>query len=166
MKTRHLAALALVLLLSACGTGKEPEVHLSETRPDATSTATTVNGYKLALANRIAQVSSIKVFIGRPQALLRSVVVVKYSVDAQGRLLRSDILRSNRDRATERTALASLRAAAPFPETGGIAAAQRPRRSGGNLAVRHRRALPAAYDSRTADERMKQMPCANDKGMR
>jgi protein TonB len=116
MKTRHLASLALVLLLSACGTGKEPEVHLSETTPDATSTATTVNGYKLALANRIAQVNSTKVFIGRPQALLRSVVVVKYSVDAEGKLLRSEILRSNRDRATESTALSSLRAAAPFPK--------------------------------------------------
>jgi protein TonB len=40
-------------------------------------------------------------YIGRPQALLRSVVVVKYSVDANGSLMRSEIMRSNRDRATE-----------------------------------------------------------------
>lgn len=116
MKTRHIASLSLVLLLSACGTGGEPGVQLSETTPDATSTATTVNGYKIALANRIVQVSSTKVFIGRPQALLRSVVVVKYQVDSEGKLLRSEILRSNRDRATESTALSSLRAAAPFPK--------------------------------------------------
>jgi len=48
--------------------------------------------------------------------LLRSVVVVKYVVDANGRLLHSEILRSNHDRATEATALSSLRTAAPFPK--------------------------------------------------
>jgi protein TonB len=86
-----------------------------ETTPDATSTATTMNGYRAALANRIAQVSSTQVFVGRPQALLRSVVVVKYAVDANGKLLRSEVLRSNHDRTTEGTALSTLRAAAPFP---------------------------------------------------
>jgi periplasmic protein TonB len=117
MNTRHIASIGLALLLAACGTGTPDQtVHLSETTPDATSTANTVAGYKLALANRIAQVSSIKVFIGRPQPLLRSVVVVKYSVDAEGKLLRSEILRSNRDRVTENTALSTLRAAAPFPK--------------------------------------------------
>jgi protein TonB len=116
MKLRPLAS-GLALLLAACGTGSpDSNVHLTETTPDATSTASTVTDYKIALANRIVQVSSTKVFIGRPQPLLRSVVVVKYSVDAEGKLLRSEILRSNRDRATENTALSTLRAAAPFPK--------------------------------------------------
>lgn len=117
MKSRHITSLALVLFLAACGTRTpEQNVHLTETTPDATSTARTIDGYKIALANRIVQVSSTKVFIGRPQPLLRSVVVLKYAVDAEGKLLRSEILRSNRDRATENTALSSLRAAAPFPK--------------------------------------------------
>jgi protein TonB len=119
MKIRSFASAASVsaaLLLAACGTGSDQNVHLSETTPDATSTASTVAGYKIALANRIVQVSSTKVFIGRPQPLLRSVVVVKYVVDAEGKLLRSEILRSNRDRVTENTALSTLRAAAPFPK--------------------------------------------------
>jgi protein TonB len=115
MKTIKPAILAFTLALAGCGT-PEQTVHLSETTGDATSTADSVGEYKLALANRIAQVSSIKVFIGRPQPLLRSVVVVRYEVDAQGKLLRSEILRSNHDRVTENTALSTLRAAAPFPK--------------------------------------------------
>ena len=53
------------------------------------------NGYKLAMANRIAAVHGDKMYPGRPQALLRSVVVVKYAVDGEG-LVRSEIMRSNR----------------------------------------------------------------------
>ena len=87
-----------------------------ETTPDATSTATTIDSYKTDLARRISQVSSTKVYPGRPQALLRSVVVVRYSIDSGGRLVRSEILRSNRDSHTESAALASLKMAAPFPK--------------------------------------------------
>ena len=36
-------------------------------------------------------------------------------MDASGRLMRSDIMRSNRDRAAENIALATLRKSAPFP---------------------------------------------------
>ena len=84
--------------------------------PDATSTENTVEGYKRDLAQRILQVNSTKVYTTRPQALLRSVIVVRYSVDAQGQLLRSEIMRSNRDGENEATALAALRKAAPFPK--------------------------------------------------
>jgi protein TonB len=87
-----------------------------ETRPDGTSTAGTVEGYKRDLAQRISQVNSTKVYAGRPQAMLRSVVVVKYIVDARGNLVRSEIMRSNRDRATESIALASVKSTAPFPK--------------------------------------------------
>ncbi len=87
----------------------------AETRYESASSAGTVDGYKRDLALRIAEVNSGKIYPGRPQALLRSVVVLRYSVDAQGNLLRSEIMRSNRDRETESTALASLRNAAPFP---------------------------------------------------
>lgn len=95
-----------------------PSMHEDrvETRRDATSTAQSLDGYKRDLAHRITQVSSTRVYIGRPQALLRSVVVVRYVVDADGALLRSEIMRSNRDRETEATALSSLRGAAPFPK--------------------------------------------------
>ena len=79
------------------------------------SSAASLDGYKRDVAYRITQVNSGKVFTGRPQALLRSVVVLKYMVDANGGIVRSEILRSNHDRETEATALASLRRSAPLP---------------------------------------------------
>jgi protein TonB len=91
-------------------------VEKGETTPDATSTAFTLEGYKRDLAQRISQTNSNKVYDGRPQALLRSVIVVKYVVDSRGNLMRSEILRSNRDRDTEAIALASLKSTAPFPK--------------------------------------------------
>lgn len=48
--------------------------------------------------------------------MLRSVIVVKYVIDAHGGLVRSEIVRSNRDSETESTALAALRRTAPFPK--------------------------------------------------
>ncbi|MGH8808889.1 MAG: hypothetical protein ACREX0_13520 [Noviherbaspirillum sp.] len=83
---------------------------------DASSNAGTVDAYKRELAHRISQVNASKVYGGRPQALLRSVVVLRYAVDARGNLMHSEIQRSNRDRETEATALATLRNSAPFPK--------------------------------------------------
>lgn len=85
-----------------------PEAHASS--------ASSVDGYKRDLALRISQVNANKVYPGRPQALLRSVVVLRYAVDARGNLVRSEIMRSNRDGETESTALATLRNSAPFPK--------------------------------------------------
>jgi protein TonB len=93
-----------------------PMIEQIETTRDGTSTAATVDSYKADLAQRIYAVNSTQVYTTRPQALLRSVVVVKYSVDSAGNLLRSEIARSNHDRVTEATALATLRRSAPFPK--------------------------------------------------
>ena len=87
-----------------------------ETTRDGTSTAATVDSYKADLAQRIYAVNSTQVYTTRPQALLRSVVVVKYTVDGSGNLVRSEIARSNHDRTTESTALSTLRKSAPFPK--------------------------------------------------
>lgn len=84
--------------------------------PRAASGAFTLDGYKRDVAQRIAQNNSAKVYDGRPQALLRSVIVLKYVVDAHGNLVKSEIVRTNHDRETEATALASLRNSAPFPQ--------------------------------------------------
>src|ERR1019366_1062051 len=87
-----------------------------ETTRDATSTETTFEGYKRALAQRISEVNSTQVHTDRPQAMLRAVIVVKYSVDKNGGLLRSEIVRTNHDADTETTALSTLRNTAPFPK--------------------------------------------------
>lgn len=88
----------------------------SDTTSDGTSTARSLGAYKVDLAQRISETDSTHVYVGQPQALLRAVVVVKFTVDASGKLLRSEIVRGNRDSATENTALASLRRSAPFPK--------------------------------------------------
>lgn len=88
----------------------------TETTSDGTSTARSLSAYKVDLAQRISETDSTHVYVGQPQALLRAVVVVKFTVDAYGKLLRSDIVRGNRDSGTESTALASLRKTAPFPK--------------------------------------------------
>ncbi|WP_211453863.1 hypothetical protein [Collimonas antrihumi] len=103
------------IMLAAC-TNKLLESPLSSTTSNATSTATTLDDYKRGLAQRIVAVNSSEVYVGRPQALLRAVIVVKYFVNADGQLLRADIMRTNRDRNAEATALATLRRAAPFPK--------------------------------------------------
>jgi len=79
------------------------------------SYSTTIDNYKRELAERIATTNSVRVYAGRPQALLRSVVVVKYAIDSQGNLTHSEIMRSNRDDIAEAVALTSLKQAAPFP---------------------------------------------------
>ena len=99
--------------------GALASIERVETTPDGTSMAQTVDGYKRDVAQRITLVKSIKIYPGRPQALLRSVVVLKFTIDASGQLLRSEIVRSNRDRVTEATALATLRGTAPFPKPAG-----------------------------------------------
>ncbi|TCS35603.1 protein TonB [Paucimonas lemoignei] len=116
MKTR-LSLLCIAAILAGCASDSLPLAGTPAYQggPPGGSVSASLQAYKIALANRIAAVNSDKMYTGRPQALLRSVVVVKYVVDGDGRLLRSEIMRSNRDRSTEATALATLRNSAPFP---------------------------------------------------
>lgn len=126
MKIRLGLSLLAACLLAGCVTTPPPvpigkadkggKIDHVETAPDGTSIASTLDAYKQDIAQRISQVNSTKVYTGRPQALLRSVVVMRYAIDREGKLLRSEILRSNRDKETEATALASLRSTAPFPK--------------------------------------------------
>ncbi len=111
-----LAACSSVPLESTAPAPRGAEAGWVDSTTSMHSTAASLAGYKHDLAHWIARSNPGQVFAGRPQALLRSVVVVKYQVDANGRLLRSTILRSNRDQATESTALTTLRRAAPFPK--------------------------------------------------
>ena len=83
---------------------------------DAASLAASMELYKNALARKISEADPAKVFAVQPQALLRSVVVVRFVIDRNGKLISSVIQRSNRDPVTEAAALASLRSAAPLPK--------------------------------------------------
>lgn len=114
MKTRF-SLLCAAAILSGCAINIPGPWRDSTAEAPTSADATSVLAYKVALANHIAAVNGERMYPGRPQALLRSVVVVKYAVDGDGKLLRSEIARSNRDRSTEATALATLRNSAPFP---------------------------------------------------
>lgn len=117
MKKRFAMMLAaLGAALAACTPTRMPGPR-TETlgQPAVPQAVTTLDGYKEELARRISNANASLVYGGRPQAFLRSVIVVKFSVDASGKLLRSDIIRGNHDSTTEATALASLRSSAPFP---------------------------------------------------
>ena len=127
MKTRIAILLAAGVLAGCASRSSDtPSAHAPEKASRAerkveapegqASNAHSVDGYKRDLALRISQVNASKVYSGRPQALLRSVVVLRYAVDARGNLVRSEIMRSNRDNETESTALATLRNSSPFPK--------------------------------------------------
>jgi len=127
MKTAAVLVGVSAALLAACSSQK-PDTQANrdatakeiieqvKTTPDGTSTADSLGAYKEDLARRISQVNSTKVHIERPQALLRSVIVIKYVVDKDGNLVRSEVVRTNKDKITEATALATLRSTAPFPK--------------------------------------------------
>lgn len=121
-----MSGLGVAAMLAACSAPESTQetrdelartlIEQKKTTEDGTSMATTVDGYKVDLAKRISQVNFTSVYVERPQALLRSVIVIKYIVDGDGNLLKSEILRSNRDKHAEASALGSLKTAAPFPK--------------------------------------------------
>jgi protein TonB len=67
------------------------------------------------VAERIFERNPSLVLKGTPQAMLRSLVVVAFTVDRNGRVVNSAVYRTNGDDEAEATALASLRRASPLP---------------------------------------------------
>lgn len=116
--------LTLAILIGGCSLVKPDRAELVkealDNKPVTTlqggSTADSIDEYKRELGRRIQQVNSTKVYVVQPQALLRSVIVVRFVIDADGGLVRSEIMRTNHDKQTEATAIASLRNTAPFPK--------------------------------------------------
>lgn len=128
--TSRIATFTAALILAGCATRTEtppapaPEAPAAPPPaqaatptplPAVISPALTLDEYKRELALHIGRKSAHRMYEGRPQALLRSVIVMRYVVDARGHLVRSEIMRSNRDAETEATAINALRSAAPFP---------------------------------------------------
>ncbi|MFZ6817849.1 hypothetical protein [Undibacterium sp. Ji22W] len=121
----------LSFLLTACGApktdplkseasvekAKMPETIPSKPDPQVIvkSNAKTLVAYQLELATHLSRVNTKKIYVGNPQALLRSVIVLRFALNAQGNLLSKTIVRSNKDKETETTALSSLVSAQPFP---------------------------------------------------
>ncbi len=124
MKIKQFLAPCAITLLAACSgpptppvSKKTPEIraHKVEERK-AASAANNISAYQRELALRISEINASLVYAERPQALLRSVIVLRYHLNADGKLIRSEIVRSNHDKNTETIALASIGRASPFPK--------------------------------------------------
>lgn len=104
--------LALGAALSACTItpGFKPSASTPVTR------GPTYTQYRTAVAESIQQRNPSRISHGL-QAMLRSVVVVSFVVDRNGRVVSSSIYRTNGDPEAEHIALATLREAAPLPTT-------------------------------------------------
>ena len=75
----------------------------------------TLESWKQRAAERIQQVNRKSLFEGRPEHLLRAVVVVELTVDRDGKVTNSKIMRSPGIGELDIAALRSLRAASPLP---------------------------------------------------
>jgi periplasmic protein TonB len=111
---RTAAALVLASAMSACTITPPPSVVAARAPAPAVS-GQTLDEYKARIAQRIFERNPSLVLKGTPQAMLRSFVLVSFTVDGGGRLVESSVYRTNGDDEAEATALASLRRAAPLP---------------------------------------------------
>ncbi len=128
---RH-AILLAALLLAACGAPPPPvpekpaaPAPAQEPPPPAPAPPqaaapklppprTPLDAYKRDVAQRILSTSAAQTFAGRPPEILEAVVVLQFTIERSGTLTGLKTLRS-RHPAQEKVALASVRAAAPFP---------------------------------------------------
>jgi periplasmic protein TonB len=102
-----------VSALAACTITPPPKP--AEPAPAAALSGATLEQYKVRVAQRIFERNPSLILKGAPQAMLRSVVVVAFTVDRSGRVVDSSVFRTNGDDEAEATALASLRRASPLP---------------------------------------------------
>ncbi|KXV13253.1 energy transducer TonB [Caballeronia megalochromosomata] len=110
----YAVALIGAFAISACTITPPPSVVAARTAAPAVSGAT-LDEYKARIAQRIFERNPSLVLKGTPQAMLRSFVLVSFTVDRGGRLVESSVYRTNGDDEAEATALASLRRASPLP---------------------------------------------------
>jgi periplasmic protein TonB len=106
-------ALAIAIAAAAC-TITPPERPLIVT-PAAAVNSATLDQYRVAVARRILDRNPSYVLQGTLQPMLRSLVVVSFTVDRDGQVIQSAVYRTNGDDEAESTALATLRRAAPLP---------------------------------------------------
>ncbi|HEY4804652.1 MAG TPA: TonB family protein [Paraburkholderia sp.] len=83
--------------------------------PPAAINSATLDDYRAQVAKHIVERNPSYVLHGTPQAMLRSLVVVSFTVDRNGQIVKSSVFRTNGDNDAETTALATLRRAAPLP---------------------------------------------------
>ena len=130
----HAAAAGSIALIAACGStpGGRPDAAPSASAAAGAPAAapvssSTPSGRRLAArdpglelwkrqaAERIHQANSKQLFEGRPHHLLQGVIVADVTVDRNGKVLRSKIVRSPGIARLNNVVLASLKSASPLP---------------------------------------------------
>jgi protein TonB len=112
----HGALLTAALAVAVAGcTITLPSHEPVVSTPVAAINSASLDQYRDAVAKRITERNPSYVLRGTPQAMLRSLVVVSFTVDSNGHVVRSSVYRTNGDDEAESTALASLRRASPLP---------------------------------------------------
>jgi protein TonB len=111
---RFAVAASFAVLFTACTITPPPSVIEKRSQPESAA-AVTLDQYKARVAQHIFEHNPSLVLKGVPQAMLRSVVVVSFIIDKNGRVLESSVYRTNGDDEAEATALASLRRSSPLP---------------------------------------------------
>ncbi|MPW19387.1 PDZ domain-containing protein [Paraburkholderia sp. CNPSo 3157] len=92
------------------------DVHHDLMANDMQAPTAQLDQYQVAVAQRIEKSNPSDVLHGDPQAMLRSVVVLSFVVDREGRVIESSVYRTNGDGDAESIALASLRRSSPLPQ--------------------------------------------------
>jgi protein TonB len=110
------AVLTLAIALAAAGCTVTPPERPVLITPPAAVNSLTLDQYRMAVARRILERNPSYVLQGTLQPMLRSLVVVSFTVDRDGQVLQSSVYRTNGDDEAESTALATLRRAAPLPQ--------------------------------------------------
>ena len=129
--------LIMTLALAACGSPAPappsvpspapivtPPIPTVDAAPSASSSPSglrlaardpALDDWKRVAAERVYAVNRTHLFEGRPEHLLRAVIVVEVTVDREGKVTRSKILRSPGIASLDTLALGSLTAASPLP---------------------------------------------------
>ena len=110
-----LGLLGALLIASGCTFTPPTRPAAATLPPPAAVNSLTLDQYRATIAQRIVERNPSYVEHQRPQAMLRSLVVVAFVVDRSGKLVRSSVYRTNGDDEAEATALATLRRASPLP---------------------------------------------------
>jgi protein TonB len=116
---RVLVGAALAVAVAGCTFTLPMVHHETVVTPVAAVNSLTLDQYRDAVAKRIIERNPSYVLHGKPQAMLRSLVVVSFTVDGNGQVVKSSVYRTNGDDEAESTALATLRRAAPLPQPPG-----------------------------------------------
>ena len=118
-----IALLALAIFISGCAQRRAPPAEPAPapapsapvTAPIVTaSVAQTLDLYKVEVAQRIYAASS-DISAGRPQDLLRAVIVLSIVLDRNGQPSRVSIQRTPGDPEAEQRAIQSVQRGAPYP---------------------------------------------------